>query len=108
MLHILLYLFITKQMDIIIGQTNNYNRGSNYMLTYDNMQYHIHTIDKEFNCTTLKINIEEPNIEPKFIAKPQYYRTCVFWNIIDVNNLMHILVIKADGEILLRKYDNQS
>ena len=90
-------------MDIIIGNTNNYSCYTNYMLTYGNMQYHIHTIDKEFNCATLKLEFGKHNVEPKFIAKPIHDFSCIFWSIIDVDNSMHILVIKSKGKILLRK-----
>ena len=88
-------------MEIRINYIDNYNPKFHYMLIYGDDKYYMHTIDintsDPINVTKINVNIGEP----RHISRFKYSRLAGYWQIVDVHNHIHLLIIE-DGHILLK------
>ena len=86
--------------------TENFNPNNYYTLIYTNNQYYIHTIDplKQGNTSILtETKLDKITFEPKFISAARKLYGLVYWQIIDIQQNVHLMIINKDGSTLLRK-----
>ena len=90
-------------MDYTITKLNKYDSTVLYMLIYGNDHYSIHTVDATINNTVKVTKLNIDNIEPKYITPFLNYQKFGYWQIIDIFDRIHLLVIHQDGTLVLRK-----
>ena len=93
-----------------IGTTNKFNSNNSYKLIYTNDQYYLHTVDIDTNAATEE-QLNNLDVQPKFISLPAIYQNYMWWYIIDVYGKIHILTIESNGNVTLDSklndtYDN--
>ena len=84
-----------------IHTIDNCNLDNSHTLLYASNKYYLHIIDINTNAAT-EIQIEYPIPQPKFISSLITLRYVMWWQIIDVYNKIHCLMITNDGKIIFK------